>query len=602
VEQNQRTHNIKIVLLVLLVALSFSYGQPGSFKNSTRPAVSEQPIGSPFKQFQIPTNQSGPEAIIQDANNSQRFWFTEYSAGKIGELWQNGTIQDFHIPESGAAPTGLAMDSHGNIWFADQAGAGSIWEFIPSLAPSAQAFKQYFTKTSNSFPYAVVVDHSDNVWFTEGTGDRVGKFPYGGDNSNNMTEYPTPTSGSGPTGMAAQAGTPFLWIAETYASKIARFDTSTGTFVEFAEPMTLPLGIAVDGNGNVWVSEHGGSTVDELVSSNSTFRKFPTSPASVASGYSMTGPATVSIDQSGRVWFLEHYANRVGLLTPSTGTIAEFAIPYDSYSLLDTVDSKGDFWFTEFAANQIGMLNGTASVPFEIQTETSGPTVTAGNSLNVQFSISNIGLDNATISLTSASSFKPVYQVRASEVSLNASLLTLRPGEQVSVEGVITPEFSLSSGVYAAGLVAIYGNSSIVKDVFLNVNANILYRLEAAIPYVLIVVTIALLLTFIVLRRRSRSRHGSIEQAEPTTTLPPALALFILLMVSAIGTANAKCPGLPPPPGGYSGPDPYGIALDVGSIVFFAVVAYLLIRSRLRGQGWAQGNDQNQQPESGSDE
>jgi streptogramin lyase len=589
-----RLSSCQAVLLVLVASLSISYmPQRVSPMTPTAAAIPQQPP-SLFTEFKTPTNPSGPEDIIQDTGIAQRFWFTEFVAGKIGELWQNGTIQEFSIPEKGARPTGLAMDSHGNIWFADQIPPGSIWEFTPSLASSGQAFKQYFTKTPNTFPYALVIDHSGNIWFTEGT-DRIGKFPYGGDNSNNITEYSTPTPNSGPAGMVSQNGTSYLWITELYANKIARFDTSTDAFIEYTEPVSFPLGIAVDGNGNVWVSEHGGSSVDEFMPSNSTFRKYPTSPAS-ANGVPMTGPATVSVDKLGRIWFVEHYADRVGVLDPSTGIIDEFSIPGNSYSLLDAVDSEGNFWFTEFGANQIAMINGAASVPINIQAQTTNSIVTAGDSLKVQFSISNTGLDNATISLTSASSFKAIYQTMASEVSLNASSLTLSPGEQVSVEAVITPDFSLQSGLYAAGLSAIYGDSSVVKDVFLRVNANILYQLETLLPYILTAVAATILLTFFLVRRQ-RTRHRTPQlQTMPIVALL-LLGLFLLLGTQTVQTVEGKCPGLPPPPGGYTGPDPYGIALDIGSIAFFTVVAYLLIRSRLRGTSLAEGGDEAQSPQ-----
>jgi hypothetical protein len=39
---------------------------------------------SQIKQFQIPTVNSGPNAIISAGNNT--FWFVEFAAGKIGEF------------------------------------------------------------------------------------------------------------------------------------------------------------------------------------------------------------------------------------------------------------------------------------------------------------------------------------------------------------------------------------------------------------------------------------------------------------------------------------------------------------------------------------
>jgi streptogramin lyase len=590
-----------LILIVLSSASSSKQYGPAAVERAKE--VQQQPFGSQLKTFKISTNQSGPEAIIQDLSNTQLFWFSEYSAGRIGELWQNGTVRDFGIPETGAQPVGLAMDSHGNIWFVDQATPGSLWQLTPSLLPSNQAFKQYHTKTLNSVPYGVVIDPSGNVWFTEGSGDRIGEFPSGSDSANNMTEYPTPTPNSGPTGIAGQKGTSYLWIAESYANKIARFDTTTDAFQEFSEPLNLPLGIGVDQNNNIWISEHGGSSVDVFMPSNSTFRKYPTSPAIVSSGFTMTGPASVSIDSSGRVWFVEHYANRVGMLDPSRATIEEFAIPYDSYSLLDAVDTKDNFWLTEFAANQIAMINVTASIPVAIEAPNVGSVVPAGNSISEVFSVIYTGSGQTTINLTSASSFKSSYTSMASEVSLNASSVTLNSGKQVSIRAVITPDISLSSGLYAIGLAATYGNSSVVKEAFLSVSSNQLYQFETILPYILVPVGIAIVLAFIFFRRRRmRGTRTPAPHSTPKLSIILILALLGVLSIASVGTSTAKCPGLPPPPGGYNGPDPYGIALDVGSIAFFAIVAYFLIRSRLRGQSWAKEDDQAQATPAGNGE
>lgn len=311
-----------------------------------------QSTSSVITEYQIPTNNSGPEAVISAPN--QMFWFTEYNAGKIGELFgQNGTIHDFKANSTGVHPDSLAMDSQGRIWFSDP-GQGAIWMFNPNTA----VFRRFNTTSANSFPLSIFIDQGNNTWFTEATTDKIGEILYA---SYSLMEYPV-TAGSGPVEIAHQNGTSLLWITETYSGKIAEFNMTSHALVrEYTPNPTLvsPLGIVIDKASNIWIAEHGGSSVDEFFPSDSTLQKHQTSPP--IGGYTFTAPATVSLDTKGRIWFVEHLADRVGRLDPTSNSLAEFnGVPDGSYSVLNTLDPPGNFWFTQYSANEIGMIPSNA--------------------------------------------------------------------------------------------------------------------------------------------------------------------------------------------------------------------------------------------------
>ena len=531
----------------------------------------------------IPTANSGPDAIISGPN--QTLWFTELSAGKIGEF--NSTtlsfIQEFTIPyETHANPATLAMDGLGRIWFTDQNQSyPSVWMFDTN-----HVFHRFLTNVPNSTPVFVLPVQPIDIWFTDTTANYLGEINY---TSGRVTQYPLPTSRSGPTEIALQRGTSYLWITESYSSKIARFDMNSHTFKEFTPSVSLkyPIGIVVDNSGNVWVPEHGGSSITELFPSNSTFRKYPTSQPTAPPG---TGPATLAIDSLGRLWFAEHYANRIGRLDPNTATIDEFVIPTaGAYSLLDSIDSAGNFWFTEYYANEIGEILGNSSSHVNI-TAKSAPNgvVAAGQTASSQMSISNNLSTQLRLSLNVTSSFTADGVTKNSEVSLSNATLTLSPGQTATVTAGITPDFSLASGYYAVGVVAAYGNTSSIGIIFLHVQGSPVYLLESYVPEILLAAGVVLLMTLILLRKR---RSGPKQAVHRSAAKPGAsitmLPLLFALAIQVIGVANAKCPGYPQPTS--NGPDYYGIALDAGSIAFFATVAYLLIRSRLRAR--KQGKD-----------
>ena len=314
--------------------------------------VTGQSTSSVITEYRIPTSNSGPEAIISAPN--QVFWFTEYNAGRIGELFgQNGTIHDFKANSTGVTPDSLAMDGQGRIWFSDP-GQGAIWMFNPNNL----VFRRFNTTSASSFPLSIFIDQSNNTWFTEATTDKIGEILYP---SYSLIEFPV-TPGSGPVEIAHQTGTSLLWITETYSGKIAEFNMTGHSLVREYTPNpnpVSPLGIVLDQSGNIWIAEHGGSSVDEFFPSSSVLQKHQTSPPT--GGFTYTAPATVAVDVKGRIWFVEHLADRVGRLDAASNSLDEFnGVPDGSYSVLNTLDSSGNFWFTQYSANEIGTIPANA--------------------------------------------------------------------------------------------------------------------------------------------------------------------------------------------------------------------------------------------------
>src|SRR5882724_9448139 len=71
-----------------------------------------------------------------------------------------------------------------------------------------------------------------------------------------LTEFPTPTPGSGPTLITAGSDGA-LWFTEQSGNKIGRITTS-GTVTEFPipTPASTPYGIGAGPDGNIWFLEY----------------------------------------------------------------------------------------------------------------------------------------------------------------------------------------------------------------------------------------------------------------------------------------------------------------------------------------------------------
>jgi virginiamycin B lyase len=584
--QNRRTIGLALVLFFLALS-TVVLGQHSKNIQTNGSGLTLQPpsSNSPITEFPIPFANPGPNAIVSAPNHI--FWFVEYNTGSIGEFNATaGTFNQFLIPERAAIPASLALDGLGRIWFTDQNKTNpSIWVLNASASPVT--FHQYLTNTLNSTPVFVIVDNvTNNVWFTDTTANYIGNIDH---LTGLITKYSLPTSNSGPAELAFQ-NTTYLWVTESFANKVARFDLASHGFQEFTPSVSLvsPVGITVDKNGNVWVSEHGASSVAELIPSNSTFRKYPTSQPST---YKTTAPATISIDAQGRLWFVEHFGNKVGRLDPTTGTMDEFRIPTPgfAYSLRNALDSSGNFWFTEYSANQIGMIPSNANSSITITSSLAPVTLNAGESTASLVSLSNEASSPIIVRLNVTSTFTTYGQTSAAEVALSNYSVTLNPNQPKFVTATITPDSGLSSGIYAAGVEATYGNTSVVGIVFLQVHGNtsILGLLLTYLPVLVIIAAAVLLVTGVLIKRRRGPATASSEIKPPIATIVVLVSVLLAFAVQVIPDSAAKCIGLPPPPnqGTPTGPDYIGIALDVGSLAFFGLVAYLLLRDWRRKKG-----------------
>jgi virginiamycin B lyase len=400
------------------------------------------PPSQVIKEYSLPPN-AGPLAL--SAGGPGTFWFTEFTAGRGEFFSENATIREFAVPESKSQPAYVVVGPDGAVWFSDQKSPGSIWQFDPSN----HHFQQYVTETSGSTPLGVLVDGQNNVWFAELTGDKLGELAYP---SRSLKEFALPTSNSGPAELAFSANGSVIWITETYASQIASFDKRTQSFREFNPSVSMksPVGVVTDKSDNVWVAEHGGSSIIEFKPGNSTFWKYPTSVPPVSSGYSVSAPATLAVDSGGHLWFVEHCLNRVGRLDPLKGTIDEFPIPTPgAYSVLNALDSKGNFWFTEFSANEIGVVPANATSPLGLEFAL-GRTVQAdpGQTVSAYLTISNRLSSGISVHLTASSSFTSTGQTPGSEVGLTPQAIDLAPKQSVNISAVVSPTYGLAWAIF----------------------------------------------------------------------------------------------------------------------------------------------------------
>lgn len=268
---------------------------------------------------------NAPQGVAVDPQGN--VYFTDFDSQRVRKISASGTITTFAgyasatittgstpVGDGGPAtsaplyyPVGLALDKQGNLYIAEyeeqRVRKVSPNGIITTFAGSGQVGIAGFsgdggpaTAARLSYPSAVAVDGQGNVYIADEGNHRVRKVSAGG--------TITTIAGTGVAGFSGDGG------PATSAS------------------LYYPQGVAVDGQGNVYIADTSNYRVRK-VSPGGTISTFAGGGSSLGDG----GPATaaqlnapkgVAVDGQGNVYIADTNDNRVREVSPG-GTISTFA-------------------------------------------------------------------------------------------------------------------------------------------------------------------------------------------------------------------------------------------------------------------------------------
>jgi streptogramin lyase len=249
----------------------------------------------------------------------------------------NGAVTEIGpIPNSG--PQGITAGPDGNLWFTEFSG-----NKVGKITPDGSVTEYGPLPTANSSPRGITAGPDGNLWITEQLGNKVGKLTPAGA----LNEYALPTSNSSPRGITAGPDGN-LWFTEAGASKVGRI-TPTGVLVEVTlPPNSQPDAITAGPDGNLWFVDFYYNLVGKLT------------PAGAVTAYviptSNSQPDAITAGPDGNLWFTESNGNKVGKITPA-GNITEYAI-LTSNGQPEGIAAgpDGNLWFTESNGNKVGKI------------------------------------------------------------------------------------------------------------------------------------------------------------------------------------------------------------------------------------------------------
>jgi len=269
----------------------------------------------------------------------------------------SGTAARFFVP------SGVAVDASGNVYVADELNdtirkitpAGAVTTIAGSPGDAAAADG---TGSAARFfqPFGIAVDSSDNLYVSDAGNSTIRKIAPGG----------VVTTLAGTAGMAGYAD-------------------GTGSAARFK----IPLGVAVDGNGNVYVAEQGNFTIRKITPAGVVTTLAGTagnvgSADGTGAAASFNLPAGVAVDSGGNVYVADYANDTIRKITPAgavttlagvpsspgsndgTGSGASFSVPtgvaVDAAGNVYVTEQKGDTIRKVTSAGVVTTLAGTPTI------------------------------------------------------------------------------------------------------------------------------------------------------------------------------------------------------------------------------------------------
>src|SRR5688572_10901571 len=127
-------------------------------------------------------------------------------------LATDGVWTEYSLPNPASGPTTIALAADGSAWFTE--GSGNR---IGRINPDGTGLKEYPLPNPNSSPRIIALGSDGNMWFSEHTGNRMGRIAPDG----SFAEFPIPTPDSMPRAIALGADGN-IWFGEFAGGKIGR--------------------------------------------------------------------------------------------------------------------------------------------------------------------------------------------------------------------------------------------------------------------------------------------------------------------------------------------------------------------------------------------
>jgi hypothetical protein len=240
-----------------------------------------------------------------------------------------------------SSPSGLGIDSAGNVWVASYNSAASL--FSPLGKP---LLPQGVTGFGLAASYGLAVDCSDDAWIPNEPNP-----PVPGNSVSVLNSAGESVAGSGgftgagldfPVAVAIDTDAS-AWVVDYGDSHLTHFSSSgqplSGASGYTSSQLAFPVNAAIDASHNVWVAQSG-ATVTKVAPDGSQF----------TSSTCCDQPSNLAIDQLGNVWVTNYYGDSISEISSSgvvlsNGAYAGGGIDHPQGI---AIDAAGNVWIASY--------------------------------------------------------------------------------------------------------------------------------------------------------------------------------------------------------------------------------------------------------------
>jgi virginiamycin B lyase len=236
-------------------------------------------------------------------------------------------------------------------------GVALAWGGIASADQPLSA-TSYAIPTPVSGPAAITAGPDGTLWVTESTGGRLASITTTG-----VIGEPSGATGlTGPlaitAGVAGTASAGMLWFTEPSLRSVAEYTISTGMASSpiglLGGDIPMPGGVAVDAQGNVWVTIANAGRIDRLAPpyTRSNETAYPAMPPDGG----LAQPGSITRGHDGNMWFTEVRSDKIGTIGTqgqSLGTVTEYPSPVAGTLGQIVVGPDGNLWVGSVGTNGI---------------------------------------------------------------------------------------------------------------------------------------------------------------------------------------------------------------------------------------------------------
>jgi DNA-binding beta-propeller fold protein YncE len=262
-------------------------------------------------------------------------------------------------------PMGVAVDGIGDVYIADY-----LNNTVHIYAPNGKGGYAYKSDvgTNLNMPSSVAVDSSGNVYITDTANNRVLKETFVAGRSTqsviattSASPLPSTSDLSGPFGVAVD-GNGNVYIANTGRNDVLKLSPSGGSYIQRTlvddsifggDPLSSPQGVAVDASANnIYIAD----TDNGKVYRDSYTAGFGYSRTQIDTGtLHLSYPSGVAVDGNGNVYIADRGNNRVlkDTALPLFGHYTQSVLASGTYASGVAVDGNGNVYVSDTFYNHV---------------------------------------------------------------------------------------------------------------------------------------------------------------------------------------------------------------------------------------------------------